>query len=395
METSLIETQYRRAKTNLLNDESICKQNRELFTRFFEHEEHKLKRTNGLPKLDEGTYRTLYQYILRFKNTNKWFKNKPLKSITRDDIKRVYDGLEDGDIKNDHGQPFKARKDYYNKVFRSKLFELAGKADLAREVIQFTMKSDSEVRFVTEEDFRKIVNTTPNKLHKLLLWLAFDYGENINALLQVRKSDFHRQINPDTKDAEYRLNFRKEILKRTRTNRSEINNYLETADLLEELLSTYEDDEQYIFSFDYRNAKKILDRLVQKTKVRCIPKGQKVTWKDLRSGMACDLLKKDWTRDEINARLGHRPSSAEIDKYVNFLAIDRHAPKKKVLDNKLAQVNKELEETRERERRYSRRAQEMEEELKSLRDDLNTLKRLTTEEFKKEFKRKLRQEVNV
>ena len=61
---------YERAKATLLSDPSICPANRKLFIEFFAYEEYKLVRQNGLPRLDEGCYRTLYGYIQRFRNVN-------------------------------------------------------------------------------------------------------------------------------------------------------------------------------------------------------------------------------------------------------------------------------------------------------------------------------------
>ena len=63
--------------------------------------------------------------------------------------------------------------------------------------------------------------------------------------------------------------------------------------------------------------------------------------------MACHLLRNHWTTDEVNARLGHKPSSKEIDKYCNFLAIGRHEPKKKMYYNNLQKVEDDLEETKQ------------------------------------------------
>jgi len=60
----------------MLSNKSICKENRELFKKFFEWEETKLKRSNNLSQLGKGTYKTLDYYITKFSNVNKWFKNK-------------------------------------------------------------------------------------------------------------------------------------------------------------------------------------------------------------------------------------------------------------------------------------------------------------------------------
>lgn len=333
---------FNQAEKALLTNKEICKENRDLFKEYFDFQKRKLKRINGLRELDSATYKTLYVFITRFSVVNSWFQNKPWKDLTKEDILRVYDQLEEGVIKKKNGQPFKDRTTFYVKVFKGKPFALAGKVDLAREVIQYSTHKTQEVRFIKEEDFRRLVDASNKSIHRLLLWLSFDYGENINSLLKLRKLDFYKEINPHTKEPEYLLNLKKDILKRSRKARSELNNYRETYVLLDQYLSTLQ-DEDYLFHFGYQTAKKLIDRLVIKTGVKCLPNGEKVTWKDLRNSMACDLLKKGWTTDEVNARLGHTPSSDEIDKYVNFLAIDRKTPKQKMNQFELEKLRDELD----------------------------------------------------
>lgn len=375
--TDNFERRYLNAKENLLENKSICEENRKLFAMFFEQQEYKLKRINNLSRLDSSAYKTLYHYIMRFKNVNKWFNNKPLKTITKKDIKEVYDKLEDGEIVNNKGKKFESKDDYYSKVFKSRLFKIAGKDDLAREVIEFHGNNKKEVRFITEDDFRKLIDNAYKPLHKLLLWLAFDIGENINSLLRLKKSDFYKQQNPHTKEPEYMVNLRKEILKRSRRERSEITNYIETVQLLDQILPEYGDYE-LIFNFDYANSKKIIDRAVERAKTRCIPNGEKLTWKDLRSAMACDLLKKGWTTDEVNARLGHKPSSEEINKYVNFLAIDRHRPKKKVTEYTINKLNEEMDEIKERARLENKRNEILKDRLEKQEKQMNRMEKMLT-----------------
>lgn len=91
--------------------------------------------------------------------------------------------------------------------------------------------------------------------------------------------------------------------------------------------------------------------------------------------MACDLLKKGWTTDEVNSRLGHRPSSRELDKYVNFLALDRHKPKKKLFDNQLQSVLQELEEMKAREKLKSTRDIDILNTIDSLKLEIDELKK--------------------
>ncbi len=359
-------TRYEKRKPKFLNNPKICKENRQLYKDFLEEEEYKLPKINDIRKLDNSCYKTLYGYIGKIQNINIWFNNKPLKKLTEADIKKVYDDLEDGTIKNQAGLPFADLQGcYYSKIFKSTLFEMAGKKEIAKKVIMYSGNKDAEVRFIEEEDFRKIVNSTYKPHHRLLLWLSWDIGENINSLLMLKKGDFRKGKNPYTKEPEYKVNLRKEILKRTRKSRTEITNYSETVELIEQHLRGLNEEDR-LFNFGYNFAKKVIDRALKRTDVKCIPKGQKVSWKDLRSGMACDLLKKGWSTNEINSRLGHKPSSDVIDKYVSFLAIDRHRPKKKVQEFEMEKLNEELEEMKKREKLQASRNEQLQNEVEDL-----------------------------
>jgi hypothetical protein len=367
--------QFDRGKEKLLNDKAINKDNRSLFKKFFEFEEYKLKRKNGLAILDDGCYKSLYGYLIAFKNVNSWFKNKAWTQLTKEDIKKVYDNLEEGKIKNQKGKPFKDRKSYYNRIFKSKPFDLAGKKGLAQEVIEFYNNKTEEVRYIELEKFKEMVAVLSKPEHKLLFWLAFDIGENINSLLQLRKIDFHQQIDQNNKQIEYRVNLPKEKLKRSRQSRSEITNFKETSEFLNIVLRRLKDDD-LVFPFGYRNAKKILDRAVEITKAKCLPKGQAVTFKDLRSSMACYLLMKGWTSDEINSRLGHKPSSRELDKYINFLAINRHDSKKKLFDSDLTEMRMKMEEMEKREKLKDMRLKNQYEEIKEMISEIKRAKEI-------------------
>ena len=346
---------YEKGKNNLLSDQSICIDNRELFKKFFEYEEVKLKRINGLSQVDERSYKTLYSYIRKFRNVNSWFNNKPWKHLVKEDIEKVYNDLEDGKIKNNNGNSMKAlNKSYYASVFKSKPFELAGKKEIANEVIQYYSKDESEVKFIEEDIFRKIVDVAISLKQKCLLWIAWDIGENIGSLLELRKKDFLRQENRDSKEIEYRVNLSREILKRSRTPRSELTNYKETADFLDIILKEKNDDYK-LFDFGIKQAEKYLRRAANIIDANCIPNGKRVTWKDLRSSMACHLLKIGWSRDEINARLGHKPSSRVLDKYINFLALDRYKPKKVIYENSLRELQTAVEKSKEIEKLQSQR----------------------------------------
>ncbi len=320
---------FEQAKTRLLSDEAICPDNRALFAQFFEFEEYKLKRQNGLSALDEPCYKTLYGYIMRFQNVNRWFENKPWTQITKTDVKRVYDGLEDGTIRTKAGLPFQDRMSYYHKVFRSKPFRLAGKVDLAKEVIEFSIAQRREVRYATLEVFQKLVSVISNPRHLFLLWLAWDVGENIGTLLKLTKNDFLPQIDHANGGCEYLVRLPRSKLKRSRQERTEPLLFPETNRFAEIVLGPLQSHE-LIFPVGYASATKVLRRAVRRSRATTMPHGAPVRWKDLRSGMACHLLKWGWSRDEVNARLGHTPRSAALDAYINYLALDRQQSKERL-----------------------------------------------------------------
>lgn len=374
-----MKTRYENKKQKLLSDPDLQKENSILFKKFLSEKEIQLKRRNGIPELDEACYKTLYQYLQYLKNIDLWFK-KPLKDVTRKDIERVYDGLEDGRIKTQKGTRFEDRKSYYNKCFKSRLFQLAGDKDtIARDVIQsvYSPNGGGDVRFIREADFRKVVEVMHKPEHKLLAWLAFDLGENIFSLLALRKKNFLRQMNEVTREAEYLIQLSGDRIKRSRKQRGELTNFSETVFFLDLVLPKVEDD-GLLFPYGYRQAVKVLDRAVSVSKVTCEPNGEKVTWKDLRSSMACWCLMKNWSLLEINRRLGHTPSSRTIDKYVNYLSMDTQTAKKKVFDSDINKVKEELEQVKHSEKlqemRYKNELDRVQKENDAIKEEVAQLR---------------------
>ncbi len=358
---------YEKGKTKLLKDRFVCKENRELFTKFFAWEEEKLKRINDLPEIDDSSYKTLHGYVNRFRNVNKWFENKPWKNLTLAEIKSVYRDLEDGKIKNRNGKRFEDRRSYYNKVFKSKPFKLAGKNEEVKQALEFfTDRRKKEVRFVNEENFKKMISVLSRPQHFALFWLAWDIGENINSLLKLTKKNFKKQINRQTKEPEYLVYLPQNKLKRSRQSRSEPTLYQETVRYLDMVLQGLNDD-NLIFPFGYRQALKIFDSAVKKSNAKCEPNSNKPSWKDLRSGMACYLFSQGWHSDDINLRLGHTISSRELDVYLNYMAQDRKRAKKILYNNNLEDVKNDLEEARQREKLHSNRLERQKEDIEQQR----------------------------
>ena len=55
----MYQTMYLRRKEKLLKDKSINPKNKEVIKKFFEWEEYRLKRKEGLSEVDERSYKTL------------------------------------------------------------------------------------------------------------------------------------------------------------------------------------------------------------------------------------------------------------------------------------------------------------------------------------------------
>ena len=370
---------YEKGKSKLLSDKTICRENIEIFKEFFEWEEEKLKRINDLPEIDESSYKTLCGYINRFRNVNRWFDNKPWKNLTLSEIKQVYRDLEDGKIKNRHGKRFEDRRSYYNKVFKSKPFKIAGKKEEVEKALEFfTDRRKKEVRFVNEENFKKLVGVVSKPQHLTLFWLAWDVGENINSLLKLKKSSFKRRLNRQTKEPEYLVHLSQDKLKRSRKSRREPTLYQNTVLYLDMVLENLENDD-LLFSFGYRQAAKIFGNAVKKSGARCEPNGERPSWKDLRSGMACHLFSMGWHSDDINLRLGHSISSRELDVYLNYMAHNRERSKKVLYNNSLEDVKNDLEEARQREKLLMSRMERQKKEVKAQRKRMVKLEKTITD----------------
>ncbi len=387
---SMFKERYHYHKKALLEDPNVNPNNRKTIKRFLEYEEYKLKRKEGLSEVDERSYKTLQGYVGRLRQLNNWFKNRDWKTLKKSDIKKLIDHLEDGVIKTKKGTRYADRSLYYQ-MLQGKLFDIVKKGHLAREIFsdfQIRGRDDSKnpVKFIDETTFRKIVDCAISPEHRCLLWLAFDIGENIGSLLELEKDDFKRQINEDTKEPEYLVILSKEKLKRSRTPRSEINNYPETVKYLDIVLENVKPTNKVIsnkwmkdrplseihsddklFKFGMKAATLFLERAAEKAQARTLPEGKKVTWKVLRSSMSCDLLKKEWSRDEVNARLGHNPSSRIIDRYINFLALDRKKPKKKVYESNMRKIEEDLERTKELSKLQGQRLESTKREIENLK----------------------------
>jgi hypothetical protein len=205
--------------------------------------------------------------------------------------------------------------------------------------------------------------------------LGWDTTENISTILETKAKDYTREIDPETIEPSYNVVLRKEILKTSRTKRTEPTLYPETVEYLDILLKG-KNPEDKLFCFDLRAIEKAWYRAVKKVQIFCEPNRERPLVKDIRSGAMCDLLIKGWTTDEIKARAGHKPSSKVIDKYVNYLAINKDKSKKKIRVFEVQNLKAQIQKFEEREKLQERRISdllEIKEEFKIKMNEMSEL----------------------
>lgn len=314
---------------NNVKDIKLNLNNRDLVVKWLEYKKAELENSNGYEKNSQVRYcKTLYKEMTTYmSNILYWFNDKDLQDITEKDIKDIYIGIEQGKLKTIKGKSdlsFKTKKDYYGRVFKSGFFKFIGKDEMAKKVIKRKFNEATEVRFFDLDTLRVITDNAARNAHRLAFWLLFDTGMEVMALCQLKKSNFEWI----QQDKYYMLHIPKEISKKSRKRRDIYIHFNETNELLKSYLETLKDTDN-LFKFKppalYHALKSVVDKYQLKTK----PENKSITIKDFRSSMSTYFLQLDgWTTDDIKARLGHAPSSTEIDKYVNYLGINQKKQRK-------------------------------------------------------------------
>ena len=377
----VLEGYKRRYQTFKNRDDGILKSNKELVLAYLDYKKDLLIRQYGQ---DETSMirinKTLLRELAYLINVVYWFNDVNLTDISKQDITRVYQGLETDTLTTSQGKKLKktSKRNYYIKVFRGGFFKYIGKSKIAKKVVLRKFQNDEEVRYIDYEDFLKIIQVVDKFLHKLYLWLAFDTGVEGGALLQVLKSDFSLEKDIDTGDNYWVLHMRSEISKKSRKKRNIYVYFSDTHNLLDTYLPKLQDNER-LFNWTHRNVYKFVRKYSRLTNVKTKPANEPVTLKDMRSSCATYFLLKGWTTDEIKARLGHAPSSRIIDKYVSYFGLNQA--------RKIRQ-SKELDLSN-----YKKLYDEMQEELKhikmenqEIKQDLDVIKLLTKEDWDKKLK---------
>lgn len=281
--------------------------------------EEYLQNVNGFEEYAQKRYySTLDKELTYIQNVLMWFNKWNLKNLTKNNIKEVYEKLETGQLKGIRGNTLKegTKKDYYSKVLKNGFFEFIGKNNLARQVILRKFSENADVRFFNYETLKKLAKAMRYKDHELLVWLLFDTGVEINALLELKKNDFSIEKS-EIGENYHILHMRQQISKKGRQTRNIDIWFERTNQLIFEHLETLQPNDN-IFNFKWRNAYKFINETSKKLNLKLETPNDYIKPKDFRSSCATFFISEGWTTDEVKARLGHKPSSTVIDRYANY-----------------------------------------------------------------------------
>lgn len=320
--------QYERIKELIREDEKISPHNQDLLLSWLEEKENTLKRRKGRELQDELRWsKTLSKVGRLAKMVAEWVGTRPLDELTPAELTKIYDDLEEGNITKSDGKPYSraTRTDFYNRLFKSDFGKFMGWRDEAREIMVLEKREDAPVKYFTKDTLKKLVAGTHSLKYKTLYWLLFDTGLRVGEALNLRKGDV--QEMKDEKNP-YRL------IIRASTTKSKRDRYVklwsnESNEILGAWLSANSefDEETLLFPMNYAAVKKHLSVSSEQLKLYTEPDRKRLAPHDFRRSCATYWLTQGVSIDLIKARLGHKPSSAVIDRYVSYLGLDENPEK--------------------------------------------------------------------
>ena len=117
----------------------------------------------------------------------------------------------------------------------------------------------------------------------------------------------------------------------------------------------------------YNAVRTTLSKMCSKLQIRTKPDNKSVSIHDFRRSCATYWLSKKVNIDAVRARLGHKPSSTAIDRYVNYLGLNDSQTVQEIQQSTYKEMMGEYKEIREQ-------LLVMQENYKSLEQDIQQFK---------------------
>lgn len=377
-------TAYEHAVKQLKDDKEITPHNKELVLSWLLEKEDKLKSKRGREYQDKVRWiKTLDKLIRAARSVAVWVGDKQLDELTPRDLKKIYDDLEEGRITRKNGKPYAraTRMDFYNRIFKSDFGKFMGWKEDAQEIMTLEKRDDAPVKFFRKPALDKLLTATHSLKYRALYAVLYDTGLRIGEALNIRKSDIQKQYDKVKKQDYYRVTIRAANTKSKRDRH--ISLWMDEAnEILEAYLSSSQDD--LLFPMGYAAIKKHLSVTARALGLTTEPDKKNLSLHDFRRSSATYWLERGLRIDSIKARLGHKPSSVVIDKYVSYLGLDDEMMVKEVRVSSyrdLEEQNRKLQEDvrimREEQAKDYQRMRRIEAMLKVLADsnDIDTLQR--------------------
>jgi integrase len=154
----------------------------------------------------------------------------------------------------------------------------------------------------------------------------------------------------------------------------------ETNDLLKNYLK--EKKEGLLFDFGYTNTRVLISRVSDKAKIKTKPEGKSISIHDFRRSCATYFLSKGYNIDFVKARLGHKPSSTVIDRYVSYLGLNEQEAITMSQNMDYGELKNSYQEAIERIKVLDENHKEMEKKLNKLQEQMINIRKVAVQVIK-------------
>jgi len=284
-------------------------------------------------------------------------KVKDIRKVTQEQLHKLFDDMRTGVLKNRFGLPYKSTGDYikvfktfyhhYQKTSKEKTSDICEELDTRGEKPKFV--------YFTEQDFNKILKEADTDLKPILV-LAYDSGARVTEIMNIKVSDFSNNFKE--------LNIREETSKtfgrkiKLMLCSEQIKKYIALMDMKEN---------DFLCKINPPMLNKKLREIGKKVLTPEQIKFKQLTLYDFRHSSACFWLPRYKSESALKYRFGWKKSDM-IHYYTEFLGMKDTITKDDLyLDITKQELEKDIENLKQREKKNVQRFAYLMKELESLK----------------------------
>jgi uncharacterized protein YukE len=195
----------------------------------------------------------------------------------------------------------------------------------------------------------------------------------IGTTLRIKVKDIEPRYKEQGKQLQYVIHIPKANTKSNAT-RAVIVMLPETILLMQAHLQGMK-KEDYLFNFQYSNAIKIITHASKRAKVVVKPVDDTLETHDFRRSGTMYFLNRRFSHDWLKKRLGHKPSSTAIDKYINYASLDDEDPFEQQQEHSYQELVEKYDQSQETIKRFEANLASLQEEQKEDGEAFATLQK--------------------